>query len=144
MTQALERNSDRYFVHQAITWEQFKTLQSAFAEISGVRFMYCEGALEIMGLGLLHEMVCTLLGGLLMTYFSLKRINFISTGAYSQIIEPKTEFQADLSYSFSGDREATDREHPTFVELPSSPSPFSQEGRRGAGLKSLSRPGRGI
>jgi len=36
------------------------------------------------------------------------------------------------------------REHPTFVELPSSPSPFSQEGRRGAGLKSLSRPGIGI
>jgi len=35
-------------------------------------------------------------------------------------------------------------EHPTFVELPSSPSSFSQEGRRGAGLKSLSRPGRGI
>jgi len=29
------------------------------------------------------------------------------------------------------------------VELPSSPSPFSQNGRRGAGLKSLS-PGRGI
>jgi len=39
---------------------------------------------------------------------------------------------------------AIDWEHPTFVELPSSPSPFSQEGRMGAGLKSLSRAERGI
>ena len=108
MIQVLERNSDRYFVHQSVTWEQFKTVQSAFAEISGVRLMYCEGILEIMGIGLLHEMVCTLLGGLLMTYFSLKHINFISTGAYSQLIEPRAEFQADLSYSFSGNQEATD------------------------------------
>ncbi len=108
MTQALERNSDRYFVHQSVTWEQFKTVQSAFAEIGGVRLMYCEGVLEIMGIGLLHEMVCSLLGGLLMTYFSLKRIDFVSTGAYSQIIAPRAEFQADLSYSFSGNQEATD------------------------------------
>ena len=108
MTQALERDSDRYFVQQSVTWQQFKTLQSAFAEIGGVRLMYCEGVLEIMGIGLLHEMVCTLLGGLLMTYFSLKRIDFVSTGAYSQLIEPRTEFQADLSYSFNGNQEATD------------------------------------
>lgn len=108
MTQALERNSDRYFVQQSVTWQQFKTLQSAFAEIGGVRLMYCEGVLEIMGIGLLHEMVCTLLGGLLMTYFSLKRIDFVSTGAYSQLIEPRAEFQADLSYSFNGNQEATD------------------------------------
>ncbi len=108
MTQALERDSDRYFVQQSVTWQQFKTLQSAFAEIGGVRLMYCEGVLEIMGIGLLHEMVCTLLGGLLMTYFSLKRIDFVSTGAYSQLIEPRAEFQADLSYSFNGNQEATD------------------------------------
>jgi Uma2 family endonuclease len=108
MAQAVEKHSDRYFIHQAVTWEQFKALQSAFAEISGVRLMYCEGVLEIMGLGILHEMIVTLLGGLLMTYFSLRRIGFISTGSYSQIVEPSTEFQADLSYSFSSDREATD------------------------------------
>ncbi len=108
MTQALEKNSDRYFVQQSVTWQQFKTLQSAFAEIGGVRLMYCEGVLEIMGIGLLHEMVCTLLGGLLMTYCSLKRIDFVSTGAYSQLIEPRAEFQADLSYSFNGNQEATD------------------------------------
>lgn len=108
MTLALEKDSDRYFVHQSVTWEQFKTVQSAFTEIGGVRLMYCEGILEIMGIGVLHEMVCTLLGGLLMTYFSLKKIDFISTGAYSQIIAPRAEFQADLSYSFSGSQEATD------------------------------------
>jgi Uma2 family endonuclease len=108
MAQAVEKHSDRYFIHQAVTWEQFKALQSAFAEISGVRLMYCEGVLEIMGLGILHETVCTLLGMLLGQYFMMRRIDFISTGSYSQIVEPSTEFQADLSYAFSSDRESTD------------------------------------
>jgi Uma2 family endonuclease len=53
-------------------------------------------------------MISSLLGILLGQYFLLKRIPFISTGAYTQIVESQTEFQADLSYSFSGNKEATD------------------------------------
>jgi hypothetical protein len=49
MTLVTVENSDRYLTKYGLTWEQFKTLQSAFAEISGVRLMYCEGTLEIMG-----------------------------------------------------------------------------------------------
>ena len=31
MVQALERKRDRYFAHETISWEQFKVIQSGFA-----------------------------------------------------------------------------------------------------------------
>jgi Uma2 family endonuclease len=108
MSQTLDKTEDQFLVKQAVTWEQFKTLQSAFADIGGVRMTYCEGVLEIISTGLLHEMISTLLGYLLARYFLLKRIRFTSTGTYSQIIEPKVEFQADLSFSFGINPEITD------------------------------------
>ena len=108
LAKADNQTSNQYFVKQAVTWEQFKSLQSSFEAIAGIRLIYCEGMLEIMGIGLQHEMISTLLGSLLSFYFLLNRIQFISTGAYSQIVEAKTEFQADLSYSFNGRKEVTD------------------------------------
>jgi Uma2 family endonuclease len=94
---------NQYLVKWAVTWEQFKALQSTFDEIGGVRMTYCEGELEIMGIGLQHEMISSLLGLLLGYYFVLKRIRFTSTGAYTQKIEPSLEFQADLSFAFGND-----------------------------------------
>ena len=108
MTLTLTKTADQYLVKQAVTWEQFKALQSAFAEIGGVRLNYCEGVVEIVGIGLLHEMVSTLLGALLNYYFLVKRIRFTGTGAYTQTIEPKLEFQADLSFAFGDNPELTD------------------------------------
>ncbi len=108
MLQTLPKTENQYLIKRGVTWSQFKTLQSAFAEIGGVRMTYCEEILEIMSIGLLHEMICALLGILLGQYFMIKRMRFTSTGAYSQMIEPKLEFQADLSFSFSGNPEITD------------------------------------
>ncbi|MFM7599738.1 MAG: Uma2 family endonuclease [Pseudanabaena sp.] len=108
MIQTLAKAENQYLVKWAVTWEQFKTLQSAFDEIGGVRMTYCEGELEIMGIGLQHEMISSLLGLLLGYYFVLKRIRFTSTGAYTQKIEPNLEFQADLSFSFGNDPAKTD------------------------------------
>ncbi len=108
MLQTLPKTENQYLIKGGVTWLQFKTLQSAFAEIGGVRMTYCEEILEIMSIGLLHEMICALLGILLGQYFMIKRMRFTSTGAYSQMIEPKLEFQADLSFSFSGNPEITD------------------------------------
>ena len=108
MLQTLPKTENQYLIKRGVTWSQFKTLQSAFAEIGGVRMTYCEEILEIMSIGLLHEMICALLGILLGQYFMIKRMRFTSTGAYSQIIEPKLEFQADLSFSFSSNPEITD------------------------------------
>jgi len=52
MINALAKVENQYLVKRAVTWKQFKTLQSAFDEIGGVRMVYCEGEL---GIGLLHE-----------------------------------------------------------------------------------------
>jgi hypothetical protein len=50
MIQTLTKAENQYLVKWAVTWEQFKTLQSAFDEIGGVRMVYCEGIVEIMGM----------------------------------------------------------------------------------------------
>jgi Uma2 family endonuclease len=108
MIQTLTKDENQYLVKWAVTWEQFKTLQSAFDEIGGVRMIYCEGIVEIMGIGLQHEMISSFLGALLISYFVANRIRFTSTGAYTQKIEPKLEFQADLSFAFGNDPAKTD------------------------------------
>ena len=108
MIQALAKSDNEHLVRQSVTWEQFQTLESAFANIDGVRLIYCEGVLEIVGIGRLHEMICTLLGALLISYFTLKRIRFVSTGSYTQSLKGITEFQADLSYNFDTEKEISD------------------------------------
>ena len=108
MIQALAKSDNEHFVRQFVTWEQFQALESAFADIDGVRLIYCEGVLEIVGIGRLHEMICTLLGALLISYFTLKRIRFVSTGAYTQSLQGRTKFQADLSYNFDTEKEISD------------------------------------
>ena len=61
-----------------------------------------------MGIGLLHEMTSILMGLFLGQYFLMKRMRFTGTGAYTQTIEPKLEFQADLSFIFGDNPELTD------------------------------------
>jgi Uma2 family endonuclease len=108
MIQTLTKSEDQYLVKRTVTWEQFKTLQSAFAEIGGVRMIYCEGVLEIVGIGRLHEMTVALLGLLLGQFFVMNRIAFVATGAYTQELRGSTEFQADLSYNFDIEKEISD------------------------------------
>ena len=108
LTNVQNKPENQYLIKQAVTWEQFKTLQSAFDEIGGVRIAYCEGVLEIVGIGRLHEKITALLGLLLGMYFGLKRINFLATGAYTQQLKGRTEFQADLSYNFGTEKDISD------------------------------------
>ena len=109
MIQALAKSDHEHLVRHFVTCEQFQALESAFADIDWVRLIYCEGVLEIVGIGRLHEMICTLLGMLLGQYFMLKRIRFVSTGAaYTQSLQGRTKFQADLSYNFDIEKEISD------------------------------------
>jgi Uma2 family endonuclease len=108
MVQVLEKNRDRYFAHEAISWEQFKVIQSGFENVPNIRLMYCEGILEIMGIGKAHEMYSSLLSSLLSAYFEICGIEFFPSGAYSQSIPNVTEFQSDLSYCFEIDKEVPD------------------------------------
>lgn len=108
MVQALERNSDRHFAHEAISWERFKAIQQGFENVSNLRLIYCEGVLEIVGIGKAHEMYTSLLSSLLSAYFEIVGIEFFPSGAYSQIIPNVTEFQSDLSYCFGEDNDVPD------------------------------------
>jgi Uma2 family endonuclease len=108
MVQALERNRDRHFVHEDISWEQFKAIQSGFGNVLNLRLIYCEGILEIMGISKAHEMYTSLLGILLSAYFEINGIEFFPSGAYSQVVPNITEFQADLSYCISQDKDIPD------------------------------------
>jgi len=108
LTNVQSKAENQYLIKQAVTWEQFKTLQSASDEIGGVQMTYCEGVLEIMGSGRLHEKITALLGLLLGMYFGLKRISFVATGAYTQQLKGSTEFQADLSYNFETEKDISD------------------------------------
>ncbi|MFN5837384.1 MAG: Uma2 family endonuclease [Pseudanabaena sp.] len=108
MVQALERNCDRHFAHDAISWEKFKVIQSGFENVPNIRLTYCERILEIIGIGKAHEMYTSLLSGLLSAYFEIYGIEFFPSGAYSQIIPNVTEFQADLSYCFGQDKDIPD------------------------------------
>jgi Uma2 family endonuclease len=108
MIETLTKTADQYLIKQSVTWEQFKSLQSAFAEIGGIRLNYCEGVVEIVGIGRLHEKICVLLTLLLGQYFILKRIVFVATGAYTQELSGRTEFQADLSYNFVTEKDVSD------------------------------------
>ncbi len=108
LTNVQSKAENQYLIKQAVTWEQFKTLQSAFDEIGGVQITYCERVLEIVGIGRLHEKITALLGLLLGMYFGLKRISFVATGAYTQQLKGSTEFQADLSYNFETEKDISD------------------------------------
>ena len=76
MVQSLERNCDRHFAHEAISWQQFKSIQIGFENVPNLRLIYCEGILELMGIGKAHEMYTSLLGSLLTAYFEICGIEF--------------------------------------------------------------------
>jgi len=86
------------FAWKGVKWEQFKAIQSSFRDIPGIRLSYCQGVLEIVGTGKLHEAIKSLIAALLMAYFEIKDIEFFPSGSFSQIVEGVVEYPADLSY----------------------------------------------
>ncbi|HLP88343.1 MAG TPA: Uma2 family endonuclease [Nostocaceae cyanobacterium] len=112
MTQALENPlnlpEEQRFFHLSVTWETFKTIQKSFEQVPGVRLFYCQGVLEIVGIGKTHEAFKCLIAALLITYFEIKEIEFFPSGSYSQEMPGIVEYQADLSYSFQKDKPKPD------------------------------------
>lgn len=108
MTIATVAEKSNVFVQQGVSWEQFKAIQTIFDELPNVRLSYCDGVLEFVTLSKDHEAICVILTLLLGIYFEEREIEFFPSGAYSQIVEGKTEFQADLSYCFGTDKPVSD------------------------------------
>ena len=91
---------EQRFTWRGWTWHQFKAIQTGFEDVPGVRLFYCDGVLEIVGTGRLPEAIRCLMCLLMGQYFLQRRIVFFTSGTYSQSVEAKVEYQADLSYCF--------------------------------------------
>jgi Uma2 family endonuclease len=100
--------AEQHFILHGLTWQQFKTIQASFESVPNVRLFYCEGVLEIVSTGKLHEEIRCLIGLLMGQYFIQRRIVFFPSGAYSQIVEGKVEYQSDLSYCFGTRKDVPD------------------------------------
>lgn len=59
---------------------------------------YCEGVLEIVGIGKAHGFITSLIGFLLGQYFLEKEIEFFPSSSFNQVILGVVDYQADLSY----------------------------------------------
>ncbi|MBD2568647.1 Uma2 family endonuclease [Anabaena lutea] len=113
MVQALEGSlglpeEEQRFYRRGVSWERFQAIQKGFEHLPGVRLFYCEGVLEIVGVGKAHELISGLIAGLLIIYFEIKEIEFFPSGSYSQIIPGVVEYQADLSYCLGTDKDRPD------------------------------------
>ena len=100
--------AEQHFTCRGLTWHQFKAIQASFENVPNVRLFYCEGVLEIVGISKPHEAFQWIIGLLLGIYFEVKEIEFFPSGAYSQIVEDKVEYQSDLSYCFGTDKDVPD------------------------------------
>ena len=99
---------EQRFTWRGLTWHQFKVIQTGFEDVPNVGLFYCEGVLEIVGTGRLHEAIRCLMGLLMGQYFLQRRIVFFPSGTYSQIVEDQVEYQADLSYCFGNIKDVPD------------------------------------
>ncbi|MBD2384708.1 Uma2 family endonuclease [Cylindrospermum sp. FACHB-282] len=113
MTQALESSiglpeEEQRFYRRGVSWERFQAIQNSFEHLPGVRLFYCEGVLEIVGIGKAHELISGLIAGLLIIYFEIKEIEFFPSGSFNQVIPGVVDYQADLSYCFETDKPRPD------------------------------------
>ncbi|MEG4806973.1 Uma2 family endonuclease [Microcoleus sp. F8-D3] len=100
--------AEQRFTWRGLTWHQFKAIQAGFEDVPNVRLFYCDGVLEIAGISKPHEATRCLIAALLINFFQFNRIQFFPSGSYSQIVEGKVEYQADLSYCFGTDKDVPD------------------------------------
>ena len=102
MNQALllPKNADRQLVYSGIDWQQFKLIQSGFAEASGIRLAYFNGTIEILMPGRTHELFKSIIGMLIELFCLEMAIEFEPTGSMTQEREGEVSLEADESYCF--------------------------------------------
>lgn len=98
MTQTLDKPKDQRLVHSGINWQQFKAIQTGFADSPGIRLFYYRGEIEILAVSQDHEIFSGLIALLLGIYLVEKEIEFSPTGSFTQEKEGEASVQADQSY----------------------------------------------
>jgi Uma2 family endonuclease len=66
---------------QGVSWLQLESIEAAFSDIEGVRFVYLDGVLEIMTLSSEHEDVKSTIGLLLEVYMRHSGLRFYKRGS---------------------------------------------------------------
>ncbi|MEG4110540.1 MULTISPECIES: Uma2 family endonuclease [unclassified Microcoleus] len=99
---------EQRFTWRGVTWHQFKAIQAGFEDVGNICLFYCDGVIEIVGISKPHEATRCLIAALLINFFQFNRIQFFPSNSYSQIVEGKVEYQADLSYCFGTDKDVPD------------------------------------
>ena len=104
----LSKNTDRQLVYSGIDWQQFKLIQSGFAEASGIRLAYFNGTIEILMPGRTHEFFKSIIGMLIELFCLEMAIEFEPTGSMTQEREGEVSLEADESYCFSTSKSIPD------------------------------------
>jgi Uma2 family endonuclease len=75
------KTNDTNCTIQGVSWLQLESIEAAFSDIEGVRFVYLDGVLEIMTLSSEHEDVKSTIGLLLEAYMRYSGIRFYKRGS---------------------------------------------------------------
>ena len=95
----------RLILPLAMTWEQFKALDSLLEYTRSVRLSYLDGYVEIMTRSPEHETIKCVLAGMLCQFFLEKDMSFRPTGSATLQGETKgSSKEPDLSYYFGENR----------------------------------------
>ncbi|HAX78546.1 MAG TPA: hypothetical protein DCY88_22615 [Cyanobacteria bacterium UBA11372] len=116
MTQTLHKIKDQRLVHSGVSWQQFKLIQTGFADSPGIRLFYYQGEVEILSVSQDHEFFSRTISALLFIYCLEKRIEFAPTGSFTQEREGVASAQADESY-FIGRARTTESPPDLSIEI---------------------------
>ncbi len=101
MTRLLDQSTEQRFIQTGINWENFKAIQTGFADSPGVRLFYYQGELELLSTSPEHEIVKGNIGFLVEDYMLNLGLEFVATGSFSLEKEEVASAQADESYCFN-------------------------------------------
>ncbi|NET39408.1 MAG: Uma2 family endonuclease [Cyanothece sp. SIO1E1] len=99
---------EQHFTYSGLNWEQFKALQSAFADSPGVRVSYFQGEVELLAVSPEHGIAAGNLGYLIEDYMLNTSIDFIGLEDYSIESKGVASAQGDKPYCFDELKSAPD------------------------------------
>ena len=102
LNQVQMANGDVKTIQTNRTWRQFTSLKQGFENTRGVRLAYYNGTIEILMLGLNHELFKSIIGFLIETFLFHQRIEFTPTGSATQEKDGIVSAEADESYEIQG------------------------------------------
>jgi Uma2 family endonuclease len=97
-------NGDVRTIQTNRTWGQFRSLKQGFENTRGVRLAYYKGTIEILMLGLNHELFKSIIGFLIEAFLFHQKIEFTPTGSATQEKDGIVSAEADESYEIQGFR----------------------------------------